>query len=50
MTHILQRHHPQYWDGTTTRAVVYASVVTLVTDYFLSNILLQIIPPSGGGP
>lgn len=29
----------------TTRAVVYGSVVVLVSDYFLSNVLLQLIPP-----
>ena len=31
----------------TTRAVVYASVVTLVLDYFLSEILLAILPGRG---
>ncbi len=29
----------------TTRAVVYGSVVVLVSDYFLSNVLLRLIPP-----
>ncbi len=29
----------------TTRAVVFGSVVVLMSDYFLSNILLQLIPP-----
>jgi phospholipid/cholesterol/gamma-HCH transport system permease protein len=29
----------------TTRAVVYGSVIVLMSDYFLSNILLQLIPP-----
>jgi phospholipid/cholesterol/gamma-HCH transport system permease protein len=33
----------------TTRAVVFASVMTLVTDYFLTNILLTIMPPIKGG-
>jgi phospholipid/cholesterol/gamma-HCH transport system permease protein len=32
----------------TTRAVVIASVMTLVTDYFLTNILLTIMPPTKG--
>jgi phospholipid/cholesterol/gamma-HCH transport system permease protein len=31
----------------TTRAVVYGSVIVLMSDYFLSQILLQIIPPEG---
>ncbi|HUJ58636.1 MAG TPA: ABC transporter permease [Kofleriaceae bacterium] len=34
----------------TTRAVVIASVSTLVMDYFLSDILLRIMPPVHGGP
>jgi phospholipid/cholesterol/gamma-HCH transport system permease protein len=29
----------------TTRAVVYGSVIVLMSDYFLSQILLQVIPP-----
>jgi phospholipid/cholesterol/gamma-HCH transport system permease protein len=29
----------------TTRAVVFGSVVVLMSDYFLSQILLQLIPP-----
>jgi len=33
----------------TTRAVVIASVMTLVTDYFLTNILLTLMPPVKGG-
>jgi phospholipid/cholesterol/gamma-HCH transport system permease protein len=32
----------------TTRAVVIASVMTLVSDYFLTNILLTIMPPAKG--
>jgi len=32
----------------TTRAVVYGSVIVLMSDYFLSQILLQIIPPEAG--
>jgi phospholipid/cholesterol/gamma-HCH transport system permease protein len=32
----------------TTRAVVIASVMTLVSDYFLTNILLTIMPPVKG--
>lgn len=32
----------------TTRAVVLGSVVVLISDYFLSNILLQLMPPDGG--
>ena len=32
----------------TTRAVVLSSVTVLVADYFLTNVLLQIIPPKGG--
>lgn len=32
----------------TTRAVVYGSVIVLMSDYFLSQILLQIIPPETG--
>jgi phospholipid/cholesterol/gamma-HCH transport system permease protein len=32
----------------TTRAVVIASVMTLVTDYFLTTILLQLMPPARG--
>jgi phospholipid/cholesterol/gamma-HCH transport system permease protein len=31
----------------TTRAVVYGSVIVLMSDYFLSQILLRIIPPEG---
>lgn len=34
----------------TTRAVVIASVVTLVMDYFLSDILLTLMPTVKGGP
>jgi len=34
----------------TTRAVVIASVTTVVMDYFLSDILLTIMPTSRGGP
>jgi phospholipid/cholesterol/gamma-HCH transport system permease protein len=34
----------------TTRAVVIASVSTLVMDYFLSDILLTIMPTARGGP
>jgi len=34
----------------TTRAVVIASVSTLVMDYFLSDILLTIMPTTRGGP
>jgi phospholipid/cholesterol/gamma-HCH transport system permease protein len=33
----------------TTRAVVIASVTTLVMDYFLSDILLSLFPTPGGG-
>jgi phospholipid/cholesterol/gamma-HCH transport system permease protein len=32
----------------TTRAVVFASVMVLVSDYFLSNMLLQLMPPTEG--
>ena len=32
----------------TTRAVVFASVMVLVSDYFMSNILLQVMPPPEG--
>ena len=32
----------------TTRAVVIASVTVLVTDYFLTDLLLQIMPSGGG--
>jgi phospholipid/cholesterol/gamma-HCH transport system permease protein len=32
----------------TTRAVVLASVMTLVSDYFLTNILLELMPPVRG--
>lgn len=31
----------------TTRAVVFGSAIVLISDYFLSNILLQLIPPEG---
>ena len=31
----------------TTRAVVLSSVTVLVADYFLTNVLLQIMPPKG---
>ena len=31
----------------TTRAVVFGSVIVLMSDYFLSQILLQLIPPEG---
>jgi phospholipid/cholesterol/gamma-HCH transport system permease protein len=34
----------------TTRAVVIASVSTLIMDYFLSDILLSIMPTTRGGP
>lgn len=34
----------------TTRAVVIASVSTLIMDYFLSDILLSIMPATRGGP
>jgi phospholipid/cholesterol/gamma-HCH transport system permease protein len=34
----------------TTRAVVIAMVVTLVMDYFLSDILLKLMPSVKGGP
>jgi phospholipid/cholesterol/gamma-HCH transport system permease protein len=34
----------------TTRAVVIASVSTLIMDYFLSDILLTIMPTTRGGP
>jgi phospholipid/cholesterol/gamma-HCH transport system permease protein len=34
----------------TTRAVVIASVTTVVMDYFLSDILLTIMPTTRGGP
>ncbi len=34
----------------TTRAVVIASVTTLVMDYFLSDILLTLMPSARGGP
>jgi phospholipid/cholesterol/gamma-HCH transport system permease protein len=34
----------------TTRAVVIASVSTLVMDYFLSDILLTLMPSVRGGP
>ena len=34
----------------TTRAVVFASVATLVMDYFLSDILLGLMPTTRGGP
>ena len=34
----------------TTRAVVIASVSTLVMDYFLSDILLTLMPTAKGGP
>ena len=34
----------------TTRAVVIASVSTLVMDYFLSAILLTLMPSARGGP
>jgi phospholipid/cholesterol/gamma-HCH transport system permease protein len=34
----------------TTRAVVIASVSTLVMDYFLSDILLTLMPTVRGGP
>jgi phospholipid/cholesterol/gamma-HCH transport system permease protein len=34
----------------TTRAVVIASAATLVMDYFLSDILLTLMPTSRGGP
>ncbi|MGE5186532.1 MAG: MlaE family ABC transporter permease [Acidobacteriota bacterium] len=34
----------------TTRAVVIASVATLVMDYFLSDILLTLMPTTRGGP
>jgi len=34
----------------TTRAVVIASVSTLVMDYFLSDILLTLMPTARGGP
>ena len=33
----------------TTRAVVIASVSVLVLDFFLTDILLQVMPPMGGG-
>jgi phospholipid/cholesterol/gamma-HCH transport system permease protein len=32
----------------TTRAVVLGSVVVLISDYFLSNVMLQLLPPDGG--
>jgi len=32
----------------TTRAVVLGSVIVLISDYFLSKILLQLMPPGGG--
>jgi phospholipid/cholesterol/gamma-HCH transport system permease protein len=34
----------------TTRAVVIASVSTLIMDYFLSDILIQLMPTTRGGP
>jgi len=34
----------------TTRAVVIASVSTLIMDYFLSDILLTLMPTVKGGP
>ena len=34
----------------TTRAVVAGSVAVLILDYFLSEILLAILPQTGGGP
>jgi phospholipid/cholesterol/gamma-HCH transport system permease protein len=34
----------------TTRAVVIASVSTLIMDYFLSDILLSLMPTTRGGP
>jgi phospholipid/cholesterol/gamma-HCH transport system permease protein len=34
----------------TTRAVVIASVMTLVMDYFLSDFLLTVMPTTRGGP
>jgi phospholipid/cholesterol/gamma-HCH transport system permease protein len=34
----------------TTRAVVIGSVAVLILDYFLSEILLAVMPPTQGGP